>query len=289
MPLNSFGQLEKIKYSDALAEHFVHDEEGRSLKHTDTKGFITQYQYNAVGLLEQRLDANQHRIGYIWDKQGRIQTLINQNHAEYQFGYNQVGQLVREHAFDGEEKHYSYNENGQLLQIRQPNILTQFSYHEDGQIASKTYTHLQTHQSQTEQFEYNLNQQLSAASNADSQVQLYRNPLGQLVREHQHYKMLNLTAVLRYEYDELGNLLKTVRPDGQEQTNLSYGSGHLYGIALNQQDIVSFQRDDLHREMARFLANGLVQTKHYNDVGLLISQQIEPEQAIPDRLHYQCA
>ncbi|WP_212815502.1 RHS repeat-associated core domain-containing protein, partial [Acinetobacter sp. NRRL B-65365] len=215
------------------------------------------------------------------------QKLINQNQAEYQFGYNKFGQLVREQAFDGEEKHYSYSENGLLFQIRQPNILTEFSYHDDGQIASKIYTNLHTHQSQTEYFEYNLNQQLSSASNAESQVQMYRNQLGQLVREHQHYKMLNLTAVLRYEYDELGNLVKTIRPDGQEQTNLSYGSGHIYGIAFNQQDIVSFQRDDLHRETVRFLANGLMQTKHYNDVGLLISQQIEPEQETSDRLRYQ--
>lgn len=281
------GQLQAIVYPDGLKELFEHDEEGRLLKHTDTNGLITQYQYNNVGLLEHRIDANQHRVGYAWDKQGRIQKLINQNQAEYQFGYNKFGQLVREQAFDGEEKHYSYSENGLLFQIRQPNILTEFSYYDDGQIASKTYTNLHTHQSQTEHFEYNLNQQLSSASNAESQVQMYRNQLGQLVREHQHYKMLNLTAVLRYEYDELGHLVKTIRPDGQEQTNLSYGSGHIYGIAFNQQDIVSFQRDDLHRETVRFLANGLMQTKHYNDVGLLISQQIEPEQETSDRLRYQ--
>ncbi|ENX63357.1 MULTISPECIES: RHS repeat-associated core domain-containing protein [Acinetobacter] len=281
------GQLQAIVYPDGLKELFEHDQEGRLLNHTDTNGLITQYQYNTVGLLEQRIDANQHRVGYQWDKQGRIQKLINQNQAEYQFNYNKFGQLVREQAFDGEEKHYSYSENGLLFQIRQPNILTEFSYYDDGQIASKTYTHLHTHQSQTEQFEYNLNQQLSSASNAESQVQLYRNQLGQLVREHQHYKMLNLTAVLRYEYDELGHLVKTIRPDGQQQTNLSYGSGHIYGIAFNQQDVVSFQRDDLHRETVRFLANGLVQSKHYNDVGLLISQQIEPEQESSDRLRYQ--
>ncbi len=99
--------------------------------------------------------------------------------------------------------------------------------------------------------------------------------------------IVSIILILRYEYDELGHLVKTIRPDGQQQTNLSYGSGHIYGIAFNQQDVVSFQRDDLHRETVRFLANGLVQTKHYNDVGLLISQQIEPEQESSDRLRYQ--
>ena len=96
---------------ETYTEQFEHDEEGRLLKHTDTKGLATQYHYNTVGLLEQRIDANRHQIGYHWDKQGRIQKLINQNHAEYLFGYNRFGQLVHEQAFDGEEKHYSYNDN----------------------------------------------------------------------------------------------------------------------------------------------------------------------------------
>ncbi|MDS7928269.1 RHS repeat-associated core domain-containing protein [Acinetobacter sp. V102_4] len=283
-------QLETIIYPDGLKEHFEHDEEGRLLQHTDTKGLVTQYQYNQVGLLAQRIDANRHRIAYQWDKQGRIQKLINQNQAEYVFAYNSYGYLVREQAFDGEEKHYNYNENGRLLQIRQPNILTQFDYYADGQIASKSFTHLHTGQKQTEQFDYNLNSQLSRARNDVSQIDFYRNALGQLVREHQHYKISGLqplTAVLRYEYDELGNLIKTIRPDGQTLNHLVYGSGYIYAIGLNHQEIASFQRDDLHRETTRRLVNGLIQSKQYNDVGLLSSQFIQPEQDTQDYLQYQ--
>lgn len=284
------GQLQSIIYPDGLKEYFEHDEEGRLLKHIDTKGLVTEYKYNQVGLLEQRIDANRHSVAYQWDKQGRIQKLINQNQAEYLFEHNLYGYLIREQAFDGEEKHYSYNENGRLFQIRQPNILTQFDYYADGQIASKSFTHLHTGQKQTEQFEYNLNSQLSRASNEVSQIDFYRNALGQLVREHQHYKIPELkllTAVLRYEYDELGNLIKTIRPDGQTLNHLVYGSGHIYAIGLNNQEVVSFQRDDLHRETTRLLANGLIQTKQYNDVGLLSSQFIQPEQETQDYLQYQ--
>ncbi|GLG84343.1 RHS repeat-associated core domain-containing protein [Acinetobacter calcoaceticus] len=284
------GQLQSIIYPDGLKEYFEHDEEGRLLKHIDTKGLVTEYKYNQVGLLEQRIDANRHSVAYQWDKQGRIQKLINQNQAEYLFEHNLYGYLIREQAFDGEEKYYSYNENGRLFQIRQPNILTQFDYYADGQIASKSFTHLHTGQKQTEQFDYNLNSQLSRASNEISQIDFYRNALGQLVREHQHYKIPELkplTAVLRYEYDELGNLIKTIRPDGQILNHLVYGSGHIYAIGLNNQEVVSFQRDDLHRETTRLLANGLIQTKQYNDIGLLSSQLIQSEQETQDYLQYQ--
>ncbi|MBO3658124.1 RHS repeat-associated core domain-containing protein [Acinetobacter haemolyticus] len=281
------GQLRTVVYPDGLKEHFEHDEEGRLLKYTDTKGQITQYHYNATGLLEQRIDANRHRITYQWDKQGRILKLINQNNAEYLFDYNQYGQLMREKAFDDEERYFKYTEEGYVDETRQGDLLTKFGYHADGQIASKKFTHLQTGQSQTEQFDYNLNNQLIRVSNALSQIDFYHNPLGQLVREHQHYKIPNLTpttAVLRYEYDELGNLSKTIRPDGHEQSNLLYGTGHVYGVAFNKQDIVSFQRDDLHRETVRVFANGLIQTQSYNDIGLLVSQQIQSEEEIPSTL-----
>ncbi|MFY1475044.1 RHS repeat-associated core domain-containing protein, partial [Acinetobacter baumannii] len=254
------------------------------------KGMISLSPPTICNSAEQRIDANRHSVAYQWDKQGRIQKLINQNQAEYLFGYNPYGYLIREQAFDGEEKHYSYNENGRIFQIRQPNILTQFDYYADGQIASKSFTHLHTGQKQTEQFDYNLNSQLSRASNEVSQIDFYRNALGQLVREHQHYKIPELkplTAVLHYEYDELGNLIKTIRPDGHTLNHLVYGSGHIYAIGLNNQEVVSFQRDDLHRETTRLLANGLMQTKQYNDVGLLSSQFIQPEQETQDYLQYQ--
>ncbi|QIO05888.1 RHS repeat-associated core domain-containing protein [Acinetobacter shaoyimingii] len=283
------GQLKTIVYPDGQKEHFEHDQEGRLQKHIDTAGKVTTYKYNAVGLLQQRLDANQDQIAYTWDLQGRIQKLINQNHAEYLFDYNQYGQLVREQDFEGEEKHYRYCEDGYLHQIRQPNVITQFDYYADGQIKAKHYTHIETRHTQTEEFAYNLNGQLSRASNAISQNDFYRNALGQLVREHQHYKLPDLTpmtAVLRYDYDELGNLIKTIRPDGQEVSHLTYGSGHVYGVALNKQDMVGFKRDDLHHETERYLANGLIQQNQYNELGLLTAQIIQPEQETIDRLSH---
>lgn len=69
--------------------------------------------------------------------------------------------------------------------------------------------------------------------------------------------------------------------------HLVYGSGHIYAIGLNNQEVASFQRNDLHRETTRLLANGLIQTKQYNDVGLLSSQFIQPEQETQDYLQYQ--
>ncbi|MBD1220026.1 RHS repeat protein [Acinetobacter seifertii] len=68
----------------------------------DTKGLVTEYKYNQVGLLEQRIDANRHSVTYQWDKQGRIQKLINQNQAEYLFELINMDSYKRTKKFCGE-------------------------------------------------------------------------------------------------------------------------------------------------------------------------------------------
>ncbi|KAF5271917.1 hypothetical protein FQR65_LT17525 [Abscondita terminalis] len=85
LPLNAFGQLEKIKHADGAEEHFVHDAEGRLLAHIDPKQHITRYEYDEAGLILSRTDALNHKLKYKWDRLGRLTRLINENGASYQF------------------------------------------------------------------------------------------------------------------------------------------------------------------------------------------------------------
>ncbi|WP_202742496.1 hypothetical protein [Acinetobacter calcoaceticus] len=47
---------------------------------------------------------------------------------------------------------------------------------------------------------------------------------------------------------------------------------NMSGMALNGEDVVSFERDDLHREALRHYANGLSQQQCYDEVGSLTQQ-----------------
>ncbi|MFA3602436.1 type IV secretion protein Rhs, partial [Acinetobacter baumannii] len=115
LPLNAFGQLEKIKHADGTEEHFIHDAEGRLLAHVDPKQNITRYEYDEAGLILSRTDALNHKLKYKWDRLGRLTRLINENGASYQFFYDLGGRLIKEIDFDGKETVYHYDENsGQL-------------------------------------------------------------------------------------------------------------------------------------------------------------------------------
>ena len=68
---------------------------------------------------------------------------------------------------------------------------------------------------------------------------------GELLSETGHL------GTLAHRYDELGNRCATILPDGRTINRLHYGSGHLHQINLDGEVISDFERDDLHREIAR--------------------------------------
>ncbi|WDU47153.1 RHS domain-containing protein [Taylorella equigenitalis] len=85
----------------------------------------------------------------------------------------------------------------------------------------------------------------------------------------------HVTKLWRFEYDELSNLIKTVRPDGKEVDYLRYGSGHLHGMLLDKERIVDYERDDNHREVKRHWAQDMLQTTAYDAAGRLANQHTQ--------------
>jgi YD repeat-containing protein len=96
-----------------------------------------------------------------------------------------------------------------------------------------------------------------------AQLQWFYNAAGQVKVEQK------LTAVWRHEYDELGNRITTQGPDGHRVSLLTYGSGHVHGMRLDEEEIIGFERDDLHREITRNLKNGLMQAQGHDPLGRL--------------------
>ncbi|MDC4700220.1 RHS domain-containing protein, partial [Acinetobacter baumannii] len=297
LPLNAFGQLEKIKHADGTEEHFIHDAEGRLLAHVDPKQNITRYEYDEAGLILSRTDALNHKLKYKWDRLGRLTRLINENGASYQFFYDVASRLVKEIDFDGKETVYHYDEKsgqlatsievasayGQDLKDRAApkDRIQQFIFDSMGRLEQRTagYGHygLELEEKQTEEFAYDYMGRIIQAKNAQSNLQWFYDAAGNLVQEHQQDYKINKTAVWKHQYDEINDRIKTTRPDGQIIDWLTYGSGHVQSLIVNGQDLISFERDDLHREIARHYANGVSQEQQYDLAGRLKSQMMLSE------------
>ncbi|WP_342308234.1 DUF6531 domain-containing protein [Burkholderia pyrrocinia] len=280
------GQLAAIRHADNSEEHFERDAEGRLLTHIDALGRRTEWNYTEAGLLASRVDAAGQTLRYQWDKLGQLTALRNENGRDAEFHYDPVGRLLAETGFDGATTRYVYEEEtGKLARAVDGQRITAYTFDEMGRLAERRAA-LRTGDAepgeqdwQREQFAYDLNGNLALATNADSRLQWFHDAAGNLVREHQHYTSLGkpLVGVWQHEYDALNQRTATVRPDGHRVSWLTYGSGHLLALQLDERELVSYERDDLHREVVRTQGNRLLQTQQWDALGRLSEQVLAHE------------
>ena len=267
------GQLSRVTHPDNTEERFERDAEGRLLAYLDALDRCTTWTYSGAGLLAERVDANEHSLRYRWDKLGRLIGLENENTSQASFVYDPVGRLLQETGFDGLTTRYQYDPySGRLASTQVGQRRIDLHFDPMGRLAERTAR--LGDQSQTERFAYDGNGRLIQAINAASQLQWFHDEAGNLTREHQHYLGLQqpVVAVWTHEYDVLNQRIATVRPDGHTVSWLTYGSGHLLGMKLDQHDMLSYERDDLHREVARRQGNKLMQTQAWDPAGRLQEQ-----------------
>ncbi|EEL9743104.1 RHS repeat protein [Salmonella enterica subsp. enterica serovar Muenchen] len=280
------GNLSTVIYPDGSEEKFERDAEGRLLGHVDTLGRATTWDYSVAGLLTKRVDAAGQSLQYQWDKLGRLTALRNENGRDAEFVYDPVGRLLAETGFDGVTTRYQYEEEtGRLARAIDGQRITAYTFDPMGRL-TKRRAALQTgdippgeQDWQVETFAYDLNGNLALARNADSRLQWFHDPAGNLIREHQHYTRLGkpLVAVWLHEYDALNQRIATVRPDGHRVNWLTYGSGHLLALQLDGRELIGYERDDLHREVARLQGNRLLQTQKWDALGRLSEQVLAHE------------
>jgi len=275
---NHPGQLETVIHPDGSEEQFRHDAEGRLLAHTDALARTTAYRYTAAGLIAKRTDALGQSLRYQWDALGRLSALENENGSVYRFQYDPVGRLLQEQGFDGKATLYRYDEaSGVLAETIEAGVTTRIDFDSMGRLVQRRAAAPGLPE-QIETFAYNANGQLAEAKNEHARLQWFYDPAGNLVREHQHYQgpfhLEKRTAVWHHHHDELNQRTGTTRPDGHRIDWLTYGAGHVHGLLLDGQELVSFERDALYQETSRTQANGLLQTMKYDPLGRLTEQQL---------------
>ncbi|VBB11929.1 RHS repeat-associated core domain-containing protein [Burkholderia stabilis] len=273
------GQLTEIR-SPAGIEQVHYDAEGRLLRHTDQLNRTTRYSYDAVGRIASRVDALGQTLAYRYDRLGRLIALTDANFATYQFHYDPAGRLIEEIGFDGRTTRYQYAQgSGDLISIDEAGSVTLMDLDANGRTLKRASGESE------ERFAYDRSGRLIDAVNRYSRVQFFFDPVGNLVREHHAYDLFGerRSYIWHHEYDELGNRRRTVRPDGHSVDWLMYGSGHVHGMLLDGEELVQFERDDLHREISRILSNRVEQSMKYDSAGRVL-QQMAQRKAAPSSL-----
>ena len=262
--------------------------EGQLAQHIDALQRSTTYVYGLKGKVLGRTDANGNHLSYQYDKAGRLSCLENENQSHYTFEYDPAGKRLKETDFAGQVNEYRYDPRGILTGILNKPRATNFEFDAMGRLTRKiSLRKIDEHRVTellTDRFEYDALGRLIHARNADAAIEWVYDAAGRLTAESQTHN--GQTHVWQHQYNALNTRIKTIRPDGSVIDWLTYGSGHVHGIQWNGQELISFERDQLHRETTRTQANTVTQNTQYDAVGRFKGQIIEQSGQILNQRAY---
>lgn len=258
---NVTGELSEIARPDGTSEHLAYDAEGRLVEYVDPKGQRTRYAYNGHGLPIERTDANNQTMRYVHDDALRVVELVNANNESYRFTYDAESRLASETGFDGKTTNYEYDRAGYVITSETAGKRTSYARDSLGQLDAKVSV------DGSVRYAYDALGRLTAIRNAGADIRYAYDPVGQLIDERTAYALHDVALpdqeveydaafALTHAYDELGNRIHTVLPNGRLVETQRYGSGHWHGTLWNGNSIVDLERDKLHRETERLAGNG---------------------------------
>ena len=245
------------------------------------------------GLPLKRTNALGHTFAYAYDKARRLTVLTNENGETYRLDYDPTDNLIQETGWDGKITAYGYDAAGQLVQQTEygqsnhegrlkdrpetwhihhfkRNILGQLIEKQSRKVSGRNGQSKDEGISRT-RFEYDpITGNLTKARNQHSSVELAYDELDRLIGETTVHN--GQSATVGYQYDPLGNRIRTILPDGRQIDYLYYGSGHLHQISLDGEVVSDIERDKLHREIQR--TQGSISSLYdYDPMGRLKSQR----------------
>ena len=252
------GHMTSIVYPDGTTEEFSYDADGNLVTHTDAKGQRTRYHFDGHGAPVQKIDAKEQVLRYKYDQALRLVELINGNGDSYLFNYDAESRLVSETGFDGKVTTFTYSPAGNLMASNSAGIATDFARDALGQLLAKSSP------DGAVRYAYDALGRLTAAATSQAEHRFVYDAVGQLVEERMAYSPgpVRLPGepaeyvaafTMTHAYDDLGNRIQTILPNGRRIDTLRYGSGHWHGTLWQGKSLVDLERDHLHRETLRQL------------------------------------
>jgi RHS repeat-associated protein len=276
-----WGEVTRVTYEEGLFVTRVYDKRGRLKQFTAATGESTYYQYNEAGdhvrttfpdggyedseydewgRVQRRLLASGRLIQqFRHDVAGRLRGVINENGAQTLFEYDERDRLVKETGFDGRQQSYHYNVGGELTQSDDCGLTTDWHYDSAGRVIKCVCPPLADGSLDEMNWSYNGNGLLQNIQHrsADYRVNVLwqRDLTGRVISESQQVVAANEQVLwshtIGHRYQARGGLAQTL-PDGLPAIDwLTYGPGHLLGVALDGKPLLEFERDALHRESSR--------------------------------------
>ena len=205
------------RFKDPLGHitQYEYDQDGNMTKVTDARGAVTHYEYDPMGYVTAVVDALGNRTETTYDENHNVKQVHDAEGRVTHYVYDPLDRLVQITEPLGARTKYEYDNMGRVTVMTDPmGNRTEYDYDEAGNL----YT-IQPPLVSLTMFHYDLNNNLIETMH-------YNNSNDTMYVEKRTYDDNNRLKVLRravgfdevtretFHYDEAGNLVRTVDPEG---------------------------------------------------------------------------
>ncbi|MET9536049.1 putative T7SS-secreted protein [Streptomyces sp. NPDC006553] len=247
---------------DGTTESWTYDGEGNCLSHTDAMGATTHFTYTDFDLLTSRTGPDDVRYEFSHDTNLRLTRVTDPQGLTWNYAYDPAGRLLAETDFDDRKLSYGYDAVGRL--VSGVNALGQTIRYERnalGRIVSKDA------QGAVTTYEYDVFDELAAASGPDATLVRLRDRYGRLVSETVNDRTLS------FSHDAVGRRTGRTTPGGATSTWSYDAAGRRTELTTSGRTL-AFSHDDLGRETTRHIADFAVLESSFDAMGRLTAQEV---------------
>ncbi|MER5201670.1 putative T7SS-secreted protein [Streptomyces sp. NPDC002825] len=256
------GRPSKRIAPDGTVESWTYDGEGNCLSHTDALGGTTRFTYTDFDLLTSRTGPDGVRYEFAHDPNLRLTRVTNPQGLTWDYAYDPAGRLVEETDFDDRTLGYAYDDSGRLTS-RTNGLGQEIRFERDGlgRIVRKDV------EGAVSTYEYDVFDQLAAATGPDATMARLRDRYGRLVSETVNGRRLSFT------HDAMGRRTGRTTPGGSTST-WSYDAAGRRTELTSSGRTLSFTHDALGRETSRRIGAFANLSSSFDPMGRLTAQEV---------------
>ncbi len=278
------GRLVEFINENNAVTRFAYDSQDRLIQEIGFDGRSQTYRYDAAGQLIEKTDTRDSGMGAQSEGEGTVRTRYHYNSAGrlthrvtakvgaaqpatagtgtdlqiHQFEYNDNGELMGTQGWElalPDQPEHGYAPAALVagwLELGTAQLKAVLTQQQDPQALAPPL--LQKLQVQRLQKGSCVELQRDALSRSTGEVQtLYRSPSGADTQSTDMQGAIEFEYRIHHRLGALGQREASELQGIGQLDWLSYGSGHVHGVLLNQTPLLALERDKLHREVARTL------------------------------------
>jgi RHS repeat-associated protein len=242
--------------------HYDYDDLNRLIQLTDPLQHVTQWRYDDLNRLIASVDALAGESRQSFDADGNRTRLSDPNHNLTTFAFDLNGRLVQETVATGDNLNYTYNARDLLEQVTNARGQErQFEYDAAGRLNQITDP------DGTVSYSYDNNGNVLTVTDTNGTMLRQYDPLNRVIQYTD-----SQGNTLRYDYDEVGNLVKLHYPDGLVVKYKYDAANQLVQVTDWAGRVTRYEYDPNGRLLSEIRPNGTKRTRRYDAAGQLLQQ-----------------